>query len=85
MIEKKRPACSAASQRAGWVELRPRTAAAAGGAVSELPGGCCLCGKEPQSLQHKRGRASSLPEPSAGAGEQSDSRDVICVKRPSLT
>lgn len=47
---KKRPACSAASQRAEWVELRPRTAAAAGGAVSELPGGRLLPLREGASV-----------------------------------
>ena len=47
--------------------------------------GCCLCGKEPQSLQHERDRASVSQNQVPGEWEQSDSRGIICVKRPSLT
>lgn len=73
------------SQRAGWVELRPRTAVAEEGRVSELLGqasGRLLLLRKGASV------APALLSPRTkcqGEQEQSDSRGVICIKRPSLT
>lgn len=82
---KKRPACSAASQRAGWVELRPRTALRQEGRFPSPRAAAASAGRSLSPYSTRGGARPVSQNQVPGAGEQSDSRGVICVKQPSLT